>query len=502
MSSPTTSPARSRPVTPSHSIAAISGMINHAMASLKRLGPLVIHCQWIRPQANTGASGFLTVTLADTAKSDLAIQGFVWNRTVIATLLEEGRRFGVDLAARDARCEIVLEATIDYWMKQNKVYLNIQRLNTVGMKGLKHQQREAVIQRLTDEQLLTRNKSIRWHMPTLRVAIVSKCGSAACEDALSILHQSGLAFVPTLFHVSVQGARAEQTILHAFNEIATRAQDFDVVLLIRGGGNELDLLAYDLYSVAHAVACCPLPVITGLGHQIDQSVCDLVAYHTVVTPTAAAQLLVTRVTEILSTIATLTQRIRAEAERQYRAAQSHVLSHSSPLSQRCLTLLHQARHQTAHLMNSILYEFSRDAIHRTRRDIQTVSTSIHTTVLVAVSSRARLTYHTLLDQIRSRVREELLHTRFTIGQCAAHLDALQPERLIRLGLVFVTNAGGEVIHDPQVLQPKDRLTIQFPHHDVIATVNTIKEHFHDPRRTLPGQRPRHSREPGRRTRRT
>ena len=134
MSALTTSPARSRPVTPSHSIAAISGMINHAMASLKRLGPLVIHCQWIRPQANTGASGFLTVTLADTAKSELAIQGFVWSRTVIATLLEEGRRFGVDLAARDARCEIVLEATIDYWMKQNKVYLNIQRLNTIGMK--------------------------------------------------------------------------------------------------------------------------------------------------------------------------------------------------------------------------------------------------------------------------------------------------------------------------------------------------------------------------------
>lgn len=100
--------------------------------------------------------------------------------------------------------------------------------------------------------------------------------------------RSGFRFEWTIHHVAVQGVAAVPTLVQAFVDIAQRRADFDVVLLIRGGGSELDLLAYDEYAVAHAVACCPLPVVTGLGHTADHSVCDVVSASALETPTAAA----------------------------------------------------------------------------------------------------------------------------------------------------------------------------------------------------------------------
>ena len=93
--------------------------------------------------------------------SNISIQGFVWDASTMAQILADGQRLGIDLAAREARCEVVLDATIDCWATQTKPYLRIHSLNTIGMKGLKHQQREAAIARVETDGDLQRNKEHR-----------------------------------------------------------------------------------------------------------------------------------------------------------------------------------------------------------------------------------------------------------------------------------------------------------------------------------------------------
>lgn len=105
------------------------------------------------------------------------------------------------------------------------------------------------------------------------------------------LESNGFAFYVKLFPAVVQGNGAEESILSALDRVAARLDDFDVLVLIRGGGAATDLSCFDSYALCSALAQFPIPVLTGLGHQRDQSVADRVACVSVKTPTAAAEFL-------------------------------------------------------------------------------------------------------------------------------------------------------------------------------------------------------------------
>jgi hypothetical protein len=160
-------PTVSEPTAPL-SVRDITGLIQDRMKALTAFGPRIVHAQWLRPGVNAGARGFLSVTLADTQDSTVAIDGFIWERADTDAILKQGRAFGCDLCDREGRCEVMLEVTIDFWVKKAKPYLRIHRLNQIGMKGLRQQQREATLKRLDQEGLLVRNKALAWHRPPIR----------------------------------------------------------------------------------------------------------------------------------------------------------------------------------------------------------------------------------------------------------------------------------------------------------------------------------------------
>jgi exonuclease VII large subunit len=107
----------------------------------------------------------------------------------------------------------MLEVTIDFWAKKAKPYLRIHGLNHVGMKGLRQQQRELTLRRLEHEGLLTRNKTVAWRRPALRVLCIGKRDSDGCRDAIAILGRSGFRFQWTIQHVAVQGVAAVPTLV-------------------------------------------------------------------------------------------------------------------------------------------------------------------------------------------------------------------------------------------------------------------------------------------------
>ncbi len=168
---------------------------------------------------------------------------------------------------------------------------DIEPAYTVGDMA---RQRMLVIKRLTDEGVIDLNKELPFPLLPQRVAVISSATAAGygdfCDELAS--NRYGFVFYPHLFQSPMQGSGVEQGVISALDRIAADIDMWDVVVIIRGGGATSELSCFDTYDLANNCAQFPLPIITGIGHQRDESVLDMVAHTRAKTPTAAAELLI------------------------------------------------------------------------------------------------------------------------------------------------------------------------------------------------------------------
>lgn len=159
--------------------------------------------------------------------------------------------------------------------------------------------RREILRQLEEEGVLTLNKELPLPAVPQRIAVISSSTAAGYGDFCNQLENNpyGFRFFPVLFPAIMQGDRAEASILEALDKIHLSVQEWDMVVIIRGGGATSDLSGFDTYLLAAACAQFPLPVITGIGHERDDTVLDLVAHTRVKTPTAAASFLINRLRE-------------------------------------------------------------------------------------------------------------------------------------------------------------------------------------------------------------
>ena len=190
--------------------------------------------------------------------------------------------------------------------------LDIDPTYTLG--DMARRRREILLQ-LEEEGVLTLNKELEMPVLPQRIAVVSSATAAGYGDFCHQLkHNSGGFFFYTeLFPALMQGNQVEESVLAALDCINTRISEFDVVVIIRGGGAASDLSGFDTYLLAAACAQFPLPVITGIGHERDDTVLDSVAHTRVKTPTAAAELLIQRVGEAAERLEELSARLQQGA---------------------------------------------------------------------------------------------------------------------------------------------------------------------------------------------
>lgn len=160
--------------------------------------------------------------------------------------------------------------------------------------GEAERRRREIVERLTREGVIDMNRTLEWPDVALRVAVISAPGAAGYGDFINQLYtnQERLRFTTRLFTAVMQGDRTVPSVISALEEIAASADDYDCVVIIRGGGATSDLLAFDDYNLALNVAQFPLPIIIGIGHERDTTVLDFVANMRVKTPTAAAEWLI------------------------------------------------------------------------------------------------------------------------------------------------------------------------------------------------------------------
>ena len=187
--------------------------------------------------------------------------------------------------------------------------LDIDPTYTVG--DMERKRRE-ILRQLEEEGVIDLNKVLEMPVLPQRIAVISSATAAGYGDFCNQLSNNprGYGFYTELFPAIMQGERVEESIIAALDAIYARLEAFDVVVIIRGGGATSDLSGFDTYELAANCAQFPLPIITGIGHERDDTVIDLIAHTRVKTPTAAAAFLVACMDQVADRLDNLSFRLQ------------------------------------------------------------------------------------------------------------------------------------------------------------------------------------------------
>lgn len=304
--------------------------------------------------------------------------------------------------------------------------LAIQDIDPTYTLGDMALRRREILKQLEEEGVLTLNKELE--MPELpqRIAVISSATAAGYGDFCHQLQHNprGFYFYTELFPAMMQGAQVEESILVALDQIHARGDHFDVVVIIRGGGATSDLSGFDTYLLAAACAQFPLPIITGIGHERDDTVLDSVAHLRVKTPTAAAELLINCLDEAADRLEELTEQLRASVFNRLEQEHRRLSTYKSRIPSQVLRRLSDAKLD----------------------------------LLTAKKDLLRATEALL---VRQRHRLEILRNR---------IADVSPERLLSRGY-SVTMKDGKPLKDASLINPGDELTTRLYKGQLTSIVN-------------------------------
>jgi len=342
--------------------------------------------------------------------------------------------------------EIRCRGQVDFWPPGGRLQLVVREVDPVFTLGLLEQRRRQTMAALAKQGLLEVNGSLELPLLPLRIGLVTSEGSAAYHDFLSGLAESGYGFRVTFVHASVQGAAAETELASALAVLGSLEKNLDCVVLIRGGGARSDLAVFDSRRVAEAVARSPVPVLTGLGHEIDQSIADVVAHTSLKTPTKVAELLVERLALADAEIEDLRRRLLREAREPLRTAEERLNRADRTLK------LAGARLMTAAARldeaGRLLVRLSKNRLRQAgeRRDRLQGQ-------LVQAAPRSLARQRPRPSEIQARIlalaKGRIARDRATVEGIARLCQQLAPERTLERGFSITRDAAGAVLRRPQ-----------------------------------------------------
>jgi len=303
--------------------------------------------------------------------------------------------------------------------------------------GDQARRRQEIIRQLKDEGVFDLQRELHLPMFCLNIAVISSQTAAGYGDFAAQLADAPFAFRTQLFAATMQGEGVEQSIIAALERIynaqcTMHNAQFDCVVIIRGGGATSDMSGFDTLALAENVANFPIPIITGIGHDRDESILDMVSHQRVKTPTAAAAFLIDHAQTVLDSL---------------NDAQNRISRHAL---QRMLTL----NAQLTALNTQIANVFS---VVKTRQDArlnQMYSRIAHRAQQRLVTRQSSLT--ALSDRIPMLLDRRLQAEKHRLELLTEKVKTLDPALLLKRGY-SITMKDGHAVRDPKDLRPGDQI---------------------------------------------
>ncbi len=267
--------------------------------------------------------------------------------------------------------------------------------------------RQKTIEQLKEKDLLDKNGEKSLPSVIQKVAVISSSTAAGFQDFMEQLNENpyGYAYDVVLYNSAMQGQKTESEVTSSLKEIAKGG--YDIVVVVRGGGSKLDLSAFDNYNIAFEIAMSKVPVITGIGHDVDQTVADIVAHTVLKTPTAVADWIIAHNVDFESQLLYLEDQIISTAK-------GLVIDHSEHL----------------------------EILSERLKQIPSTTLSLHTQLL----SNMELV-------LESKSQTKLVESRFKLESAEEKLKLLNPENVLERGYAIV-RAGKRIIPDVASLDKK------------------------------------------------
>lgn len=311
--------------------------------------------------------------------------------------------------------------------------------------------RMEIIRQLKEEGVFTLNKELPFPVLPKRIAVITSPTAAGYEDFLNQLanNKAGYPFYPKLFPALMQGERTEESVIAALDRIYHHIDCFDVVVIIRGGGSTSDLNSFDSYLLAANCAQFPLPVITGIGHERDDTILDMVAHTRMKTPTAVAEFLIGRMDAAAEELEDLQQEV----------------------SELASTILLKQKN-FLQLLGARLPVIVTNRIERNRSFLQMAGNKLPASAS-AMLLRRRSTLESLQMQLQNRAALRLAEgTRF-IQLTEQFIKMASPDYVLKRGY-SLSLKDGKIIKHATDLNPGDELVTRFADGDVKSIVKNAK----------------------------
>lgn len=298
-------------------------------------------------------------------------RGVIW-RSAYANI---SQKFEEATGARlSAGISVLLRAVVTY----HEVYgfsLQIIDIDASYTLGEVERRRRETIEQLKSDGVWDMNHELSMPRPALRIAIVSSDTAAGYQDFINELRRSPYSFRTHLFRSLMQGEQAEDSIVEALDTIACREDEFDVVVIIRGGGSTSDLALFDSYRIASHVAQFPLAVIAGIGHDKDVSVVDMVAHATCKTPTAVAMHLVELADVEMATLDDYAYCLRDLVVARINQERLTLERHTSEIGRSAIVMVNTLQHRLDNVEESIA-TYSRTLLRSEHQRLDAYGTTI------------------------------------------------------------------------------------------------------------------------------
>jgi exodeoxyribonuclease VII large subunit len=368
--------------------------------------------------------------------------------------------------------KVLLKAEVSF----HPVYglsLNISDIDPSYTMGDLAMKKREVIRQLQEAGIMEMNRELTLAEVPQHIAVISSETAAGYGDFIGTLvnNSYGFAFSVTLFPAIMQGEAAEQSIIAAMERVFLAERSFDVAVLIRGGGSQADLDCFNGYELAMNIAQFPIPVLTGIGHERDETIADMVAHMHLKTPTAVAEFLIDR-------LQGFSDRLNRLKERFTYAVQRIMQQENHALGQKASDIQHLAR-QYVTRENHALEVYRTGIFTSVAKLLKAASTTI-------TNQSGRMKYlwknlhdHRQRDLLNMKERhhraiaERLRAGHEQIRQAERSLEFLRPEKILSRGY-SITYHNGKIVKSVGELQKEEVMETRMSDGNVISTVRDIK----------------------------
>lgn len=336
------------------------------------------------------------------------------------------------------------------WRGRSQLHVTITDIDIEWTLAAAEIARDRLISDLRAAGVLDRNGKLAWPEVPLRVGLIGSVGTAGWSDFVDQLRSSGLRFEVLAVDTKVQGADAAQHVKRNIEQLAAytakRSWKPDVCAIVRGGGATGDLAAFDERAVAEAIAAAPWPILSGIGHQTDETIADLAAHTSVKTPTAAAQHLIGSVNEWFG-------KLDAVVNSTLSAAHAGVIS---------LTERQRARDETiANLTAAGLGRVAERLGEQHDRLWASIERDLAGSVRALTERQQRVSG--LIDANLTAARDRNDATE-------RHITAYHPQRVLERGFAIVRDTDGNVITDAETIAAGEAIAVTVAAGTIDATV--------------------------------